>query len=76
MVQFETGGDIEGGTRYVLETISEGTSRSANTGSQSDADRMYKEENLEVHEFEERAMGEMGDNAMVPMESQLIDRDV
>jgi hypothetical protein len=37
---------------------------------------MYKEENLEVHEFEERAMGEMGKNAMVPMESQLIDRDV
>ena len=60
----------------MLETISEGTSRSANTGSQSDTDRMYKEESLEVHEFEERAIGEMEENPMAPMASQVNDRDV
>jgi hypothetical protein len=37
---------------------------------------MYKEESLEVHEFEERAIGEMEENPMAPMASQVNDRDV
>ncbi len=62
LVQFETGGDIEG-TRYVLETISESTSRSTNTGSQSEMDMIYKEESFGMHAVEEGAMRETEEKA-------------
>jgi hypothetical protein len=72
LVQFETGGDIEG-TRHELESISESTSRSTNTESQSETDMIYKEENLGVHEVEQRAMVKIEEKAMVPMTRELND---
>lgn len=74
-VQFETGGDIEG-SRDVLETISEATSRSTNTKSRSDTDMIYKEENFGVHGVKESAIGELEEKAMVPTASDLNDRGV